>query len=332
MATLPETMMAIEITKPGAPEVLKPGTRPVPKPGTGEVLIEVAAAGVNRPDVMQRRGLYPPPAGASDIPGLEIAGHVVALGEGARLKIGDAVTALVSGGGYAQYCVAPEPQCLPVPTGFSMAEAAALPETFFTVWHNLFERGQLAKGESVLIHGGSSGIGTAAIQLAREFGAKEIFATAGSAEKCAACERLGATRAINYKTEDFATVVKAATGNRGVDVVLDMVAGDYLQRDLDLLAMDGRLVIIAFLHGTKAEIDFNGVLRRRLTITGSGLRPRPVAEKGAIADGLRSHVWHLLDKGKVKPLIDKVFPLADAAGAHALMESSAHIGKIVLTV
>ena len=332
MATLPETMMAIEITKPGAPEVLKPGTRPVPKPGKGEVLIAVAAAGVNRPDVMQRRGLYPPPAGASDIPGLEIAGHVVALGEGARLKIGDAVTALVSGGGYAQYCVAPEPQCLPVPAGFSMAEAAALPETFFTVWHNLFERGQLAKGESVLIHGGSSGIGTAAIQLAREFGAKEIFATAGSAEKCAACERLGATRAINYKTEDFATVVKAATGNRGVDVVLDMVAGDYLQRDLDLLAMDGRLVIIAFLHGTKAEIDFNGVLRRRLTITGSGLRPRPVAEKGAIADGLRSHVWHLLDEGKVKPLIDKVFPLADAAGAHALMESSAHIGKIVLTV
>jgi len=228
--------------------------------------------------------------------------------------------------------VAPEPQCLPVPAGFSMAEAAALPETFFTVWHNLFERGQLAKGESVLIHGGSSGIGTAAIQLAREFGAKEIFATAGSAEKCAACERLGATRAINYKTEDFATVVKAATGNRGVDVVLDMVAGDYLQRNLDLLAMDGRLVIIAFLHGTKAEIDFNGVLRRRLTITGSGLRPRPVAEKGAIADGLRSHVWHLLDEGKIKPLIDKVFPLADAAGAHALMESSAHIGKIVLTV
>ncbi|HEY5208708.1 MAG TPA: NAD(P)H-quinone oxidoreductase [Stellaceae bacterium] len=332
MATLPETMMAIEITKPGAPEVLKPGTRPVPKPGKGEVLIAVAAAGVNRPDVMQRRGLYPPPAGASDIPGLEIAGHVVALGEGARLKIGDAVTALVSGGGYAQYCVAPEPQCLPVPAGFSMAEAAALPETFFTVWHNLFERGQLAKGESVLIHGGSSGIGTAAIQLAREFGAKEIFATAGSAEKCAACERLGATRAINYKTEDFATVVKAATGNRGVDVVLDMVAGDYLQRNLDLLAMDGRLVIIAFLHGTKAEIDFNGVLRRRLTITGSGLRPRPVAEKGAIADGLRSHVWHLLDEGKIKPLIDKVFPLADAAGAHALMESSAHIGKIVLTV
>ena len=332
MANLPDTMTAIEITKPGEPDVLKPGMRPVPKPGQGEVLIEVAAAGVNRPDVMQRKGMYPPPPGASDIPGLEIAGHVVAVGPGVRLNIGDAVTALVAGGGYAQYCVAPEPQCLRVPHGFSMEEAAALPETFFTVWHNLFERGALARGESVLIHGGSSGIGTAAIQLAREFGAKEIFATAGSAEKCQACARLGATRAIDYKKEDFAAVVKAATGNRGVDVVLDMVAGDYLQRNLDLLAMDGRLVIIAFLHGTKAELDFNGVLRKRLTITGSGLRPRPVAEKGAIADGLRSHVWPLLDAGRVRPAIDKVFPLAEAAAAHRLMESSAHIGKIVLKV
>ncbi|HEX4113756.1 MAG TPA: NAD(P)H-quinone oxidoreductase [Stellaceae bacterium] len=332
MATLPDTMTAIEITQPGQPEVLKPATRPMPKPGQGEVLIEVAAAGVNRPDVMQRKGLYPPPPGASDIPGLEIAGRVVAAGAGSRYKVGDAMTALVAGGGYAEYCAAPEPQCLPVPKGFSMEQAAALPETFFTVWHNLFERGQLAKGESVLIHGGSSGIGTAAIQLAREFGASPIFATAGNAEKCQACERLGATRAINYKNEDFAAVVKAATGNRGVDVVLDMVAGDYLQRNLDLLAMDGRLVIIAFLHGTKAEIDFSGVLRRRLTITGSGLRPRPVAEKGAIADGLRSHVWPLLDAGKVKPVIDKVYPLADAAAAHARMESSNHIGKIVLKV
>jgi len=332
VANLPDTMTAIEITKPGEPDVLKPGMRPVPKPGQGEVLIEVAAAGVNRPDVMQRKGMYPPPPGASDIPGLEIAGHVVAVGPGVRLNIGDAVTALVAGGGYAQYCVAPEPQCLRVPHGFSMEEAAALPETFFTVWHNLFERGALARGESVLIHGGSSGIGTAAIQLAREFGAKEIFATAGSAEKCQACARLGATRAIDYKKEDFAAVVKAATGNRGVDVVLDMVAGDYLQRNLDLLAMDGRLVIIAFLHGTKAELDFNGVLRKRLTITGSGLRPRPVAEKGAIADGLRSHVWPLLDAGRVRPAIDKVFPLAEAAAAHRLMESSAHIGKIVLKV
>ncbi len=330
---LPDTMTAIEITKPGEPDVLKPGVRPMPKPGQGEVLIEVAAAGVNRPDVMQRKGMYPPPAGASDIPGLEIAGTVVAVGPGAsRYKVGSAVTALVAGGGYAQYCAAPEPQCLPVPHGFSMEEAAALPETFFTVWHNLFERGALARGESVLIHGGSSGIGTTAIQLAREFGASQIFATAGNAEKCKACERLGATRAINYKSEDFVAVVKAATANRGVDVVLDMVAGNYTQKNLDLLAMDGRLVIIAFLHGTKAEIDFGGVLRKRLTITGSGLRPRPVVEKGAIADGLRSHVWPLLEAGKVRPVIDKIFPLAEAAAAHRQMESSAHIGKIVLKV
>jgi putative PIG3 family NAD(P)H quinone oxidoreductase len=333
MASLPETMTAIEITQPGEPEVLKPGTRPTPKPGQGEVLIEVAAAGVNRPDVMQRKGMYPPPPGASDIPGLELAGTVVAVGPGAnRFKIGSVVTALVAGGGYAQYCVAPEPQCLSAPHGFSMEEAAALPETFFTVWHNLFERGALARGEHVLIHGGSSGIGTCAIQLARAFGADQIFVTAGSAEKCQACERLGATRAINYKSEDFAAVVKSAIGNRGVDVVLDMVAGDYTQKNLDLLAMDGRLVFIAFLHGAKAEIDFGGVLRKRLTITGSGLRPRPVAEKGAIADGLRSHVWPLLDAGKVKPVIDRVFPLAEAAAAHRRMESSAHIGKIVLRV
>lgn len=333
MANLPETMTAIEITKPGEPDVLKPATRPMPKPGQGEVLIQVAAAGVNRPDVMQRKGLYPPPAGASDIPGLELAGTIVGVGPGVtRFNVGGTVTALVAGGGYAQYCVAPEPQCLPVPHGFSMEEAAALPETFFTVWHNLFERGALARGETVLIHGGSSGIGTCAIQLAREFGAIQIFATAGSAEKCTACERLGATRAINYKSEDFAAVVKAATGKRGVDVVLDMVAGDYVQRNLDVLTMDGRLVMIAFLHGPKAEVDFGGVLRKRLTITGSGLRPRPVGEKGAIADGLRSHVWPLLDAGKVKPVIDKVFALADAAAAHRLMESSTHIGKIVLKV
>ncbi len=330
---LPETMTAIEITAPGEPDVLKPVSRPMPKPGQQDVLIEVAAAGVNRPDIMQRKGLYPPPPGASDIPGLELAGTIVATGSGvSRFKVGNAVTALVAGGGYAQYCVAPEPQCLPVPHGFTMEEAAALPETFFTVWHNLFERGALARGESVLIHGGSSGIGTAAIQLAREFGASQIFATAGSAEKCQACERLGATRAINYKSEDFGAVVKAATDNRGVDVVLDMVAGDYSQKNLDVLATEGRLVIIAFLHGTRAEIDFSGILRKRLTITGSGLRPRPVAEKGAIADGLRSHVWPLLEAGKVRPVIDKVFPLADAAAAHRLMESSAHIGKIVLKV
>jgi NADPH:quinone reductase len=333
MATLPQSMTAIEISAPGKPEALRPVARPLPKAGPGEVLIEVAAAGVNRPDVMQRMGLYPPPPGVSDIPGLEVAGRVVAVGDGVRhLKAGDAVCALVAGGGYAQYCAAPEPQCLPVPKGFSMEEAAALPETFFTVWHNLFERGRLKSGETVLVHGGSSGIGTAAIQLAKAFGAKEIYATAGNAEKCRACEQLGATRAINYREEDFAVAVRLATNNRGVDVVLDMIAGDYLQRNLDLLAMEGRLVIIAFLHGSKAEIDFNSVLRRRLTITGSGLRPRPVAEKGMIAAGLREHVWPLLDAGKVKPRIDKVFPLAEAAAAHRLMESSAHIGKIVLKV
>jgi len=333
MAALRDTMNVIEISKPGPPEVLAPAQRPMPKPGAGEVLIEVAAAGVNRPDVMQRMGHYPPPPRASDIPGLEIAGQVVGLGEGVKnLEVGEAVCALVAGGGYAEYCVAPEPQCLPIPKGFSMEEAAALPETFFTVWHNLFERGQLKEGETVLIHGGSSGIGTTAIQLARAFGAKAIFATAGTAEKCRACERLSATRAIDYKAEDFASVVKSATEGRGVDVVLDMVAGDYLQKNLDVLAMDGRLILIAFLHGSKAEIDFNGVLRRRLTITGSGLRPRPVAEKGAIAAGLKQHVWPLLDAGKVRPQIDKVFPLTDAAAAHRLMESSAHIGKIVLKI
>jgi NADPH:quinone reductase len=329
---LPETMTAIEITQPGEPDVLTPVQRPVPKPSRGEVLIEVAAAGVNRPDIMQRRGHYPPPAGASDIPGLEIAGSVVAAGEDTRLAHGTNVTALVAGGGYAQYCVAPEPQCLPIPHGLSMAEAAALPETFFTVWHNLFERGALARGESVLIHGGSSGIGTTAIQLAREFGARHILVTAGNEAKCQACERLGASRAINYNQEDFVVVVKATTEGRGVDVVLDMVAGDYLARNLDILASDGRLVIIAFLHGAKAEIDFSTVLRRRLLITGSGLRPRPVVEKGAIADGLRSHVWPLLAAGKVKPVIDKIFPLAEAAAAHRLMESSTHIGKIVLRI
>ncbi|MGH7075825.1 MAG: NAD(P)H-quinone oxidoreductase [Stellaceae bacterium] len=333
MPALPETMTAIEISAPGAPTVLKPTSRPVPKPGAGEVLIKVEAAGINRPDVMQRQGFYPPPPGASDIPGLEVAGKVVALGDGVReLKIGDAVCALVAGGGYAQYCAAPAPQCLPVPQGFSMAEAAAMPETFFTVWHNLFERGHLKAGESVLIHGGSSGIGTIAIQLARAFGASAIYATAGSEEKCRACEALGATRAINYREEDFAALVRGDAGARGIDVVLDMVAGDYLQRNLDLLGIEGRLVVIAFLHGSKAEVDFNPVLRRRLTITGSGLRPRPVAEKGAIAQGLKRHVWPLLEAGKVRPQIFQTFPLAEAAAAHALMESSAHIGKIVLEV
>ena len=328
-------MKAIEITAPGGPEVLRLVDRPMPVAGTGEALIRVAASGINRPDVLQRKGLYPVPPGASDIPGLEVAGKVEA-GDDAALRaaglaIGDRVCALVAGGGYAEYCVAPIGQCLPSPSSLSDVEAASLPETFFTVWSNVFDRGRLQPGETLLVHGGSSGIGVAAIQLAKAHGAR-VIVTAGSKEKADACLSLGADDAIDYKTQDFVAEVRRITGKKGVDVVLDMVAGDYLQRNLDLLTMDGRLVIIAFLHGTKAEIDFSGVLRKRLTITGSGLRPRPVVEKGAIADGLRSHVWPLLDAGRVRPAIDKVFPLADAAAAHRLMESSAHIGKIVLKV
>jgi NADPH:quinone reductase len=333
MTTLPATMTAVEISETGGPEVLKPVSRPMPLPGMGEVLIAVAAAGVNRPDVIQREGNYPPPPGASDIPGLEIAGHVVAVGLGVHhLAVGDAVCALVAGGGYATYCVAPEAQCLPVPKGFSLEEAAALPETFFTVWHNLFERGRLVAGETVLIHGGSSGIGTTAIQLAHAFGARQIFATAGSAEKCNACEELGATNAIDYKRYDFAKIVKEATGGRGVDVVLDMVGGDYIQRDFSALAMDGRLVFIAFLKGSAVEVNFLPVMLKRLTVTGSTLRARPVEQKGAIAARLRREVWPLLDQGKIRPVIHGRFALADAAAAHRMMESSAHIGKIVLTV
>ncbi|HUB95488.1 MAG TPA: NAD(P)H-quinone oxidoreductase [Stellaceae bacterium] len=333
MSELPATTRVIEISGPGGPETLRLATRPMPVPNEGEVLIAVEAAGVNRPDVLQRLGEYPPPPGASDIPGLEIAGRVVAVGPAVRhLKIGDAVCALVASGGYAGYCAAPEPQCLRVPNGFSMVEAAALPETFFTVWHNLFERGRLTAGEAVLIHGGSSGIGTTAIQLARAFGAQPIFATAGSAEKCAACERLGATRAIDYKREDFVAVVKDGTGGAGVDVVLDMVGGDYIQRNLSALKVEGRLVFIAFLGGAKASVNFLPILLKRLTVTGSTLRARPVAEKGAIAAGLAHAVWPLLDAGTVRPRIDRTFPLADVAAAHAVMESSAHIGKLVLTV
>ena len=332
MANLPDTMTAIEITKAGEPEVLKPGTRAVPKTSQGEVLIKVAAAGVNRPDVMQRKGMYPPPAGASDIPGLEVAGHVVAVGQGVRLRVGDAVTALVAGGGYAEYCVAPEPQCLRVPHGFSMEEAAALPETFFTVWHNLFERGALAKGESVLIHGGSSGIGTAAIQLAREFGAREIFATAGSAAKCQACERLGATRAIDYKKEDFAAVVKAATNNRGVDVVLDMVAGDYLPKNLQLLKQEGRCVVIALQGGATATVSAGIVMVTRLTLTGSTLRPQSIENKGRMARGLKEKVWPFLEHGKIRPILYKTFPLKEAAAAHAELERANHVGKVMLKV
>ena len=333
MTALPATMTAIEIAEPGGPEVLKPAERPMPLPGAGEVLIKVAAAGVNRPDVMQRQGNYPPPPGASDIPGLEVAGTVAAVGLGVNhTKLGDAVCALVTGGGYATYCVAPEPQCLPVPNGLSMAEAAALPETFFTVWTNLFERGELEPGETVLIHGGTSGIGTTAIQLAKALGAGQIFTTAGSRDKCHAAEKLGATRGIDYKHEDFVKVVKEATGGRGVDVILDMVGGDYIQRNINALAVEGRIVYIAFLRGPQTEINLMPLMLKRGTLTGSTLRARTVAQKGAIAAPLSRVVWPLLEQGKVKPQIYRTFPLAQAAEAHRLMETSEHIGKIVLTV
>ena len=332
MSKLPTTMTAIEIDGFGGPEVLKPTTRPVPLPSTGEVLIEVAAAGVNRPDIHQREGNYAPPPGASDIPGLEIAGKVVAVGLGVHhYKVGQEVCALVAGGGYAAYCAAPEPQVLPVPKGLTLTEAAALPETFFTVWTNLFERGALKAGETMLVHGGSSGIGTTAIQLAKAFGAR-IFTTAGSREKCQACEKLGADVAIEYKREDFAEVIRGKTAGRGVDVILDMVGGDYFQRNINSLAMDGRLVSIAYLRGARVEVNFLPVMRNRLTITGSTLRPRTVQEKGAIAAALRAKVWPLIEKGAVKPLIERTFPLAEAAAAHRLLESSSHVGKIVLTV
>jgi NADPH2:quinone reductase len=327
---LPASMTAIEIVKPGKPEVLVPTTRPVPRPGEGEVLVRVAAAGVNRPDVLQRKGAYNPPPGTSDIPGLEIAGTVVALGGGvAGWQVGDGVTALVAGGGYAEYCVAPAPQCLPVPRGHDMVRAAALPETFFTVWTNVFERGRLQPGESLLVHGGSSGIGTTAIQLGRAFGSR-VFATAGSSEKCAACVRLGADQAIDYRREDFVAAIQAATGGKGVDVILDMVGGDYISRNLACLAVEGRLVQIAFLSGSKQEIDILPLMMKRLTLTGSTLRPRTVAQKGAIAAALKARVWPLLEAGTVAPVIHATFPLAQAADAHRLMESSAHIGKIVL--
>ena len=330
--TVPNTMRAVEITQPGKPEVLKIGTRPVPQPKAGEVLIRVAAAGVNRPDIMQRTGHYPVPPGASDIPGLELAGDIVALGEGVKgWRVGDAVTALVQGGGYAEYCTAPAPQCLPVPKGMTSVEAASLPETFFTVWSNVFDRAGLKAGESFLVQGGSSGIGVAAIQMVKAFG-HSVFATAGSAEKCEACVKLGADRAINYKTEDFAAVVKEATAGKGVNVILDMVGGDYVERELKCLADDGRIAVIAFLGGTKATINLSEILRRRLTISGSGLRPRSVEFKGAIARNLREKVWPLIESGKIKAVIHKSFPLAEAAKAHELMESSQHIGKIVLTV
>jgi NADPH2:quinone reductase len=321
-------MRAIEISGPGGPDVLRVVERPVPAPAAGEVLIRVAAAGVNRPDIMQRLGKYPPPPGASDIPGLEVSGDIVA---GVPAAIGRRVCALVSGGGYAEYCVAPIEQCLPIPAAVTTTHAAAVPETFFTVWTNLFERAGLAAGEGVLVHGGTSGIGTTAIQLARARGAS-VLATAGSDDKTEACRRLGAVRAVNYRNEDFVAAVKGATGGDGVDVVLDIVGGDYLQRNLECLRMHGRLVQIGLIAGSKSAIDLRAVLQRRLTITGSTLRPRTVAEKGAIARALEREVWPLLENGEVKPIVHAEYPLARAADAHRDLESGHVIGKLVLVI
>ena len=327
-------MQAVEITHPGGPDVLRLGERPMPVPGAGEVLIRVSASGVNRPDVLQRKGNYPPPLGASDIPGLEVAG-VIAQGDasalaGAGFAVGDRVCALVAGGGYAQWCVAPIAQCLPVPQGLTDVQAASLPETFFTVWSNLMDRGQLKVGESVLIQGGTSGIGVTAIQIAKAFGAR-AFATAGTDEKCAACVALGADAAINYKTSDFQTEIARLTDGQGVDVILDMVAGSYVAKEVQSLREDGRLVIISVQGGVHSEFDAGLVLRRRLTVTGSTLRPRPVAFKAAIAQDCLTQVWPLLASGKIRPVIHSVFAAAEADKAHALMESNQHVGKIVLT-
>jgi NADPH:quinone reductase len=322
-------MRAIEISTPGGPEVLRMVERQTPAPGTGELLVRVEAAGVNRPDILQRLGQYPPPPGISDLPGLEVAGTVSAVGpDVSRWREGDSVCALVAGGGYAEYCVVPEPQALPLPRGFRPGEAAAIPETFFTVWTNLFDRGKLTEGETVLIHGGSSGIGTTAIQLARAFGAT-VLATAGSDAKCAACERLGA-RAINYRTADFVQVTRDFTGAKGVDVVLDIVGGDYLQKNIECLAMHGRLIQIGLLGGSRAEINLRPLMQKRLTLTGSTLRTRSIAEKGAIARELEARVWPLLASRQVAPLIDRTLPLGEAAEAHRLLESGEVIGKIVL--
>ncbi len=327
-------MQAVEIREPGAPEVLRLAERPQPQPGAGEVLVRVAASGVNRPDVMQRKGLYPPPPGASDLPGLEVAGEVVAGDAAAMaqagLKVGDRVCALVAGGGYAQYCVAPVGQCLPLPRGLSEVEAAGLPETFFTVWSNVFDRGALKSGETLLVQGGTSGIGVTAIQMAKALGAT-VIATAGSDDKCAACLALGADHAINYRTQDFSAEALRLTGGRGVDVILDMVAGDYVAREVDCLAEDGRLVIIALQGGVKSGFNAAKVLTRRLTVTGSTLRPRPLAFKATIAAALRAKVWPLIESGAIRPVVHARFPAAEAAQAHALMESSQHVGKIVLT-
>lgn len=323
-------MIAIEISAPGGPDVLRPVERPTPVAGPGEVLVRVHGAGVNRPDILQRVGRYAPPPGISDIPGLEISGMVTAVGsEVTRWREGDVVCALVAGGGYAEHCVVPAPQCLPVPDGMALIAAAAVPETFFTVWTNLFQRGRLSKGESVLIHGGSSGIGTTAIQLARAFGAS-VYATAGSDQKCATCERLGAT-AINYRSDDFVRVIREATSGRGVDVVLDIVGGDYLQKNIDSLAMHGRLLQIGLLGSARADINLSPVMQKRLTITGSTLRTRSIEEKGSIARELEAHVWPLLAARQVAPVIDRVLPLSDAAEAHRLLEAGDVVGKVVLS-
>ena len=330
--SVPHEMSVVEIAAPGGPEQLKLAHRPVPQPGPEEVLVRVAAAGVNRPDVMQRQGRYPPPPGASDLPGLEIAGEIAALGaKVSGWSIGEKVTALLPGGGYAGYAVAAAPLCLPIPDGISMVEAAAIPETFFTVWTNLFDRGRCQAGDTVLIHGGTSGIGTTAIQLAAAWGAR-VFATAGSDDKARACERLGALRGINYRTEDFVEVMRAETGGKGVDVTLDMVSGSYVARNLEIAALEGRIVVISLLGGSRAEINMGLILTKRLTLTGSTLRTRTVAQKAAVADAVRKNVWPLLAAGRVRPVIHATFPLAEAAEAHRLMETSNHIGKIVLTL
>jgi putative PIG3 family NAD(P)H quinone oxidoreductase len=330
MMPVPAVMTVIEIAGAGGPDVLQPVTRPVPLPAPGEVLVHVSASGVNRPDVMQRLGKYPPPPGASDIPGLEIAGTIVSAPANGRWRTGDRVCALVSGGGYAEYCAVPAGQCLPVPDGLDMVSAAALPETFFTVWANLFQRGALRAGERVLIHGGTSGIGTTAIQLAHAFDAI-VYATAGSDGKCDACRRLGAAVAINYQTEDFVEVVRGETAGAGVDVVLDIVGGDYFPRNLESLGLNGRLVQIGLLGGARTTFDLTRVLHRRLTITGSTLRARTVEEKSSLARDVETNIWPLLTTGRIHPVIDQTFPLTEAAIAHRRMESSQHIGKIILT-
>ncbi|UOD51031.1 NAD(P)H-quinone oxidoreductase [Orrella daihaiensis] len=324
-------MRAIEIKQPGGPEQLVVSERPMPEPAKGEVLIKVAAAGINRPDVFQRQGNYAPPPGASDIPGLEVAGEIVSgVVEGSPFKVGDQVCALVAGGGYAEYCVAPVQQCLPIPKGLSLVEAAGLPETYFTVWSNVFDRGRLSAGESLLVHGGASGIGTTAIQLATAMG-NAVYATVGSDERVQAVQALGA-KGINYKTQDFVEEIKKLTDKRGVDVILDMVAGDYIGRDIQCLAEDGRVVIIATLGGKASSFDANALMRKRQTITGSTLRPRPVSFKAQIAQSLQKHVWPLLESGKIKPIIYKTLDLSEAAKGHAMMEAGEQIGKIIMTV